>query len=293
MASTSPPCRTPGDIVAIRPMVDGVIADYTNTQKLLGELIRRACGRRLAAMFKPHVLISVPSDTTSVERRAVLQAAREAGASHATYIEEPLAAAIGAGLPIQNPCGNLVVDIGGGTSDVAVISLGGIVTRKSIRVGGNKMDDMISRYIKNEYNLQVGDRTAEQIKIEVGSAHPLDQELTMLVKGRDLIAGLPKTITISSVEVRAAISDAVTGIVERVKAVLLETPPELAADIIESGLYLTGGGALLRGLDRLLHQETGIDVHIANDPLSCVALGTGMALEHLKEIERSHRGEPS
>ncbi len=283
--------RTPGDIIAIRPLVDGVIADYTHTQKLLEELIRRACGRRFTSMFKPRVLISVPSDTTSVERRAVLQAAREAGAAWATYIEEPLAAAMGAGLPIEEPTGNMVVDIGGGTSDVAVISLGGIVTCKSIRVGGNKMDEMVARYIKNEYNLQVGDRTAEDIKIRVGSAYELEQELTMEVKGRDLLAGLPKTITISSVEVREAISEAVLGIIEKVKAVLLETPPELAADTIETGVWLTGGGALLRGFDRLLEQHTGISVHVAEDPLSCVAKGTGRALEHLKVIERSHRGE--
>jgi rod shape-determining protein MreB len=272
-------------------LVDGVIADYTNTQKLLEELIRRACGRRLHSVFKPKVLVSVPSDTTSVERRAVLQAAREAGASFATYIEEPLAAAMGAGLPIQEPTGNMVVDIGGGTSDVAVISLGGIVTCKSIRVGGNKMDEMVARYIKNEYNLQVGDRTAEEIKIKVGSAFPLEHELTMEVKGRDLVAGLPKTITITSQEIREAISEAVGNIVDRVKAVLLETPPELAADIIETGVWLTGGGAMLRGLDKLLELETGIKVFVADDPLSCVALGTGRALDHLKIIERSHRDD--
>ena len=283
--------RTPGDIIAIRPLVDGVIADYTHTQKLLEELIRRACGRRFTSMFKPKVLLSVPSDTTSVERRAVIQAAREAGAGYATWIEEPLAAAMGAGLPIQEPTGNMVVDIGGGTSDVAVISLGGIVNCKSIRIGGNKMDEMVSRYIKNEYNLQVGDRTAEEIKIRIGSAYALEQELTMEVKGRDLLAGLPKTITISSEEIRDAISEAVNSIVEKVKQVLLETPPELAADTIETGIYLTGGGALLRGLDRLLELQTGIGVHVADDPLSCVALGTGRALEHLKVIERSHRGE--
>jgi rod shape-determining protein MreB len=284
--------RTPGGIAAIRPLVDGVIADYTNTQKLLEELIRRACGRRLQNMFKPKVLVSVPSDTTTVERRAVLQAAREAGAGYADYIEEPLAAAMGANLPIHEPTGNMVVDIGGGTADVAVISLGDMVTCKSIRVGGNKMDEMVARYIKNEYNLQVGDRTAEEIKIKVGSAFPLEQELRMEVKGRDLVAGLPKTITITSEEIRDAIGEAVGGIVERVKAVLLETPPELAADIIDTGIWLTGGGALLRGLDKLLELETGIKVYIADDPLSCVALGTGRALDHLKVIERSHRGNP-
>lgn len=284
--------RTPGDIVAIRPLSDGVIADYTHTQKLLSILIKKAwkaSGRRCGPLFRPKVLISVPSDITNVERRAVLQAAREAGAAWADYIEEPMAAAIGAGLAIDQPSGNMVVDIGGGTTDVAVISLDGIVSCKSIRIGGNKMDEMITRYIKNEYNLQIGDRTAEEIKIKIGSAYPLEQELEMEVRGRDLVAGLPKTIKVSSPEIREAISDPVKAIVDKVKAVLLETPPELAADIIERGIWLTGGGALLRGLDKLLKMETGIDVHIADDPLSCVAIGTGRALEHLKVLEKSHR----
>lgn len=284
--------RTPGDIVAIRPLSDGVIADYTHTQKLLSILIKKAwkaSGRRCGPLFRPKVLISVPSDITNVERRAVLQAAKEAGAAWADYIEEPMAAAIGAGLAIDQPSGNMVVDIGGGTTDVAVISLDGIVSCKSIRIGGNKMDEMITRYIKNEYNLQIGDRTAEEIKIKIGSAYPLEQELKMEVRGRDLVAGLPKTIEVTSPEIRDAISDPVRAIVDKVKAVLLETPPELAADIIERGIWLTGGGALLRGLDRLLKMETGIDVHIADDPLSCVAIGTGRALEHLKVLEKSHR----
>jgi rod shape-determining protein MreB len=287
--------RTPGDIVAIRPLSDGVIADYTHTQKLLSLLIRkawRAAGRKRGPLFRPKVLISVPSDITNVERRAVLQAAREAGASWADYIEEPMAAAIGAGLAIDQPHGNMVVDIGGGTTDVAVISLDGLVRCKSVRVGGNKMDEMVARYIRNEYNLQIGDRSAEEIKIRIGSAYPLEQELRMEVRGRDLVAGLPKTIEVTSPEIREAISEPVNAIVEKVKQVLLDTPPELAADIIEQGVWLTGGGALLRGLDKLLRIETGIDVHIADDPLSCVAIGTGRALEHLGVLEKSHRGRP-
>lgn len=282
--------RTPGNIIAVRPLCDGVIAEYTSTQKLLEILIRRACGRRIA-LFKPRVLISVPSDATSVERRAVLQAAREAGAGVAYTIEEPIAAAIGAGLPIQDPRGNMVVDIGGGTTDIAVISMGGIVVSKAIRIGGNKMDEMIARYIKSEYNVQIGERTAEEIKIAIGSAYPLQQELSMEVRGRDLVTGLPKTIRVTSEEIREAIAEPVSAVVEKVKAVLLETPPELAADIIETGIYLTGGGALLRGFDTLITQETGIQTKIAEDPLTCVAIGTGRALDHFKAIEKSKRLE--
>jgi len=284
--------RTPGDIIAIRPLSDGVIADYTHTKKLLSLLIKKAwkaSGRWMGPLFRPKVLISVPSDITNVERRAVLQAAKEAGAAWVDYIEEPMAAAIGAGLAIDKPSGNMVVDIGGGTTDIAVISLDGIVICKSIRVGGNRMDEMIARYIKNEYNLQIGDRSAEEIKIRIGSAYPLEQEKRMEVRGRDLVAGLPRTIEVSSEEIREAISEPVKAIVDKVKAVLLETPPELAADIIEKGIWLTGGGAMLRGFDKLLRMETGIDVHIADDPLSCVAIGTGRALEHLKLLEKNRR----
>lgn len=277
--------RTPGHIVAVRPLSDGVIADYTTTEKMLEYLIAKVCGRR--RFFKPRVLVCVPSGVTSVERRAVIQAAREAGAGEAYTIEEPMAAAIGAGLPISMPGGNMVVDIGGGTTDVAVISLEGIVISRSVRVGGNKMDEVISRYIRAQYNLMIGERTAEEIKIKVGSAYPLKPELEMEVRGRDLIAGLPKTITVTSEEIREALQEPINAIVERVRSVLEETPPELAADIIERGITLTGGGALLRGIDKLLETVTNIRVQVAEDPLSCVAIGTGRALEEFAAIRES------
>ncbi len=277
--------RTPGNITALRPMSEGVIADYTTTRKMLEHLINRICGHR--RFFKPRVLVCVPSGVTPVERRAVIQATREAGAGEAYTIEEPMAAAIGAGLPIAMPGGNMVVDIGGGTTDVAVISLDGIVIPGSVRVGGNKLDEVIIRYIRNQYNLMIGDRTAEEIKIRIGSAFPQAQEATMEVRGRDLIAGLPKTITVSSEEIREALQEPVNAVVERVKSVLEETPPELASDIIERGITLTGGGALLRGLDELLHAATGIEVRVADDPLSCVAVGTGRALEEYGAIRES------
>lgn len=278
--------RTPGHIVAIRPLSDGVIADYTTTEKMLEYLIAKVCGRR--RFLKPRVLVCVPSGVTSVERRAVIQAAREAGAGEAYTIEEPMAAAIGAGLPISLPGGNMVVDIGGGTTDVAVISLEGIVISRSVRVGGNKMDEVIARYVRNQYNLMIGERTAEEIKIKVGSAYPLQEELEMEVRGRDLIAGLPKTIAVTSEEIREALQEPINAIVERVRSVLEETPPELAADIIERGITLTGGGALLRGMDRLLESVTNIRVQVAEDPLSCVAIGTGHALEEFDAIRESN-----
>lgn len=274
--------RTPGNIVAIRPMSEGVIADYTTTQKMLEYLITKICGRK--RMFRPRVLVCVPSGVTSVEKRAVIQAARSAGSGEAYPIEEPMAAAIGAGLPIATPGGNMVVDIGGGTTDIAVISLGGIVVSRSIRLGGNKMDEVIARHIKNRYNLMIGERTAEEIKIKIGSAYPLQTEMTLEVRGRDMVAGLPKTVEVTSEEIRAALSEPVSTVVERVKSVLEVTPPELASDIIERGVMLTGGGALVRGLDRLLAIETNIPIHIADDPLSCVALGTGKALDEYDEI---------
>ncbi|WP_309713691.1 rod shape-determining protein [Armatimonas sp.] len=277
--------RTPGNIIAIRPMQDGVIADYSTTREMLRALITKVCGRR--GPFKPRVLVCVPAGVTSVEKRAVLQAAEEAGAGVAATIEETMAAAIGAGLPIALPGGNMVVDIGGGTTDIAVISLGGIVVSKSLRVGGNKIDEVIIRHIKNSYNLMIGDRTAEEIKIRIGSAFPLEQELYMEVKGRDLVAGLPKTVDVSSDEIREALAEPISQVVDRVKAVLEHTPPELSSDIIERGIMLTGGGALLRGLDRLLALATGIPVHVADDPLSCVAIGTGRALEEFDAIRDS------
>ena len=277
--------RTPGDIVAIRPMSDGVIADYTTTEKMLEYLFAKVVGRK--RLFKPRVLVCVPSQVTSVERRAVRQAALEAGASEAHTIEEPMAAAIGAGLPISTPGGNMVVDIGGGTTDIAVISLDGIVASESLRVAGNRIDEVIVRYVKSAYSLMIGDRTAEEIKVKVGSAYPLETELVLAVRGRDLVAGLPKTVEVRSEEVREALMEPITAIVEKVKRVLEQTPPELAADIIERGIVLTGGGAMLRGLDKLISAATGIPVYVAEDPLSCVAIGTGRALEEYRAIRES------
>ncbi|MBI2263703.1 MAG: rod shape-determining protein [Armatimonadetes bacterium] len=265
--------KTPSNIVAIRPMRDGVIADYEVTETMLRYFIQKVCGRRL--IFKPQVMICVPAEVTSVEKRAVIEAAISAGAKRAFLIEEPMAAAIGAGLPVDGPSGNMVVDIGGGTTDVAVISLGGIVVSESIRVAGNKMDEAIMRYIRKNFNLMIGERTSEEIKMKIGSAYPLEQELTMEIRGRDLINGLPKTVVITSEEIREALEEPVETIVEAVKSVLEKTPPELAADIIDRGIVMTGGGSLLKGIDKLLAKATGMPVYIADDPMSCVAIGTG------------------
>jgi rod shape-determining protein MreB len=278
--------RTPGSIVAMQPIRDGVIADYTVTEQMLKKFIERVVGKRF--LFRPRIIICVPSGVTSVERRAVLDAARAAGAKEAYPIEEPMAAAIGAGLNISDPEGNMVVDIGGGTTDIAVISLGGVVRSESVRLGGIKLDEAIHRHIKREYNLIVGDRTAEEIKMEIGSAHPRDEELVMEVKGRDMIHGMPKVVEISSSEIRTALSEPIHQIVLRTRSVLEQTPPELASDIVTHGIWLTGGGALLRGLDRLLQEETGIPVHIAEEPLSCVALGAGQALDHIEMLSETH-----
>lgn len=279
--------RTPANIVPIRPMSDGVIADYTVTQAMLRYLFDKVLGKSWLLNLRPRVLICVPSQVTHVEKRAVLQAAKEAGAREAYSIEEPMAAAIGAGLPISSPGGNMVVDIGGGTTDVAVISLGSIVHSESLRIAGNRMDEVIMRYIRNVYNLMIGERTAEEIKMRIGSAYPLGQELSMEVRGRDLVAGLPKTVQVTSEEIREALSEPVSAIVEKVKRVLEKTPPELAADIIERGIVLTGGGALLRGLDQLISSATGLSVRVAEDPLTCVVIGTGRALENMAAIRRS------
>jgi rod shape-determining protein MreB len=272
--------KTPAHIQAIRPLRDGVIADFEVTEAMLSYFIKKVMRDRswLSSLFKPkpNVVICVPAEITSVEERAVKDAAKLAGAKHVEIIEEPMAAAIGAGLPIDGPSGSMVVDIGGGTTDVAVISLGGIVVSQSLRVAGNKLDEAIIRYIRRVYNLMIGERTAEEIKIKIGSAYRLESELAMEIRGRDLINGLPKTVKITSEEIREALAEPVGSIVEAVKAVLEKTPPELAADIIDRGVILTGGGALLRGLDRLLAEVCGIPVIIADDPLSCVALGTGM-----------------
>jgi rod shape-determining protein MreB len=277
--------RTPGNITAIRPLKDGVIADYTTTLKMLEYIIDKTCGRRMP--LKPTTLICVPSGVTDVERRAVLKAAKEAGAGTAMTIPEPYAAAIGAGLPISTPGGNMVVDIGGGTTDIAVLSLGGVVISYSLRLGGNKLDEAIIRHVRNVYNLMIGDPTAEEIKIKIGSAYPLAQELRMEIRGRDLLAGLPKSVEITSEEIREALTEPVRQIAEKLCTVLEETPPELGSDVIERGITLTGGGALLRGLDRLLNSVTDIPVRVAENALNCVAIGTGRALEDLDAIRQS------
>ena len=279
--------RTPGNITAIRPLKDGVIADYSTTLKMLEYIFEKTCRRSFPIGFKPTALICVPSGVTNVERRAVIQAAKEAGAGLAMTIEEPMAAAIGAGLAINTPGGNMVIDIGGGTTDIAVISLGGIVISQSLRVGGNKLDEAIIRHVRNVYNLMIGEPTAEEIKIKIGSAYPLDPELRMEIRGRDLVAGLPKSVEITSEEIRDALSEPVRQIAEKLCAVLEETPPELASDVIERGITLTGGGALLRGLDYFLHSVTDIPVRVAENALNCVAIGTGRALEELKAIRQS------
>lgn len=276
--------RTPGNIVATRPMKDGVIADFDVTQEMLKHFIRKS-GRRTLPIH-PRVVVCVPSGVTEVEKRAVDEATRQAGAREAYLVEEPMAAAIGAGLPVHEPTGSMVVDIGGGTSEVAIISLGGIVTSKSLRVGGNKLDDAIIFYIKKEYNLMVGERTAEEIKITIGSAFPKEQETSMDVRGRDLVTGLPKTLRITSAEIIEALREPVNGIVEAIKSTLEKTPPELAADVMDKGIMLTGGGALLDGMDQLVHQETGMPVHIAENPLDCVALGAGKVVEEIETLKR-------
>lgn len=278
--------RTPANIVAIRPLKDGVIADYDQTEKMLRYFISKVTRK----MWGWHtVVVGIPSGVTEVERRAVIEATERAGAARAYVIEEPMAAAIGAGLPIEEPIGSMIVDIGGGTTEVAVISLAGIVHSRSIRVAGDEIDEAISAYVRRAYNLYIGDRTAELTKIDIGSAFPLAQELELTIKGRDLISGLPKQTTITSEEIRMAIAEPLNAIVEAVKLTLEATPPELAADCMNSGIVLAGGGALIRGLDRLISQETGMPVVIAEDPLSCVALGTGMVVEAMHENPQLRR----
>jgi len=276
--------RTPGNIVAIRPLRDGVIADYSVTREMLRYLIRKACGNR-ARLIKPLVVICIPSGATAVEERAALEAARAAGARKVIPIEEPMAAAIGVGLPIASAGGNMVVDIGGGTTDIAVISLGGIVVSNSLRVGGTSLDEAITRHIRHVYSLDIGERSAENIKEQIGSAGELEHEEQIEVRGLDIISGLPKTVTVNSHEVREALAETISSIVEAVKSILERTPPELAADIIERGITLTGGVALLKGLDRLLEIETGIPVHVPDDPISSVALGTGKVLDQLSSMK--------
>jgi rod shape-determining protein MreB len=272
--------RTPGNIVAIRPLKDGVIADFEVTEAMLRHFISKVHNRR--KMARPRVVIAVPSGITEVEKRAVTDSAKNAGAREVYLIEEPMAAAIGVGLPVQDAAGNMIIDIGGGTTEVALISLSGIVFSRSVRVAGDELDESIINYMKRAYNLMIGERTAEEIKIKIGSAYKMEKEITMEVKGRDLVAGLPKTITISSQEVREALLEPISTIVDSVRITLERCPPELSADLVDRGLVLAGGGALLRGLDRLLQEETGLPVHVAEDPLSAVAEGTGKALQEIK-----------
>ncbi|MGH9150318.1 MAG: rod shape-determining protein [Acidimicrobiales bacterium] len=274
--------RTPSNIQAIRPLKDGVINDFEICEKMLRYFIQRVHQRRFA---KPRMVICVPSGITGVERRAVQEAAEYAGAKKAHIIEEPMAAAIGAGLPVHEPTGNMVVDIGGGTTEVAVISLGGIVTKESIRIGGDEMDDAIIQYIKKEYSLALGERTAEEIKVKMGSACPLEEELHAEIRGRDLVTGLPRTILASTEEIREALNEPVEAIIDSVKVTLDKTPPELAADIMEQGIVLTGGGALLAGLDARLSAETGMPIVVADNPLLCVVIGGGQFLEEFDTLK--------
>src|SRR6267378_6760525 len=277
--------RTPGNIEAIRPMRDGVIADFEVAEEMIKHFIRKVHNRRSFA--NPMIIVCVPSGSTAVERRAIQESALSAGARRVFLIEEPMAAAIGAGLPVNEPTGSMVVDIGGGTTEVAVLSLGGIVYSRSVRVGGDKMDADIVAYARREFNLLMGERTAEDIKIAIGSAYPLDEEVSTFFRGRDLLTGLPRSIEVTSAQIREALDPSVQQIVDAVKDTIEETPPELIADVMDQGIYLAGGGALLRGLDTRVAEATQIAVHIADDPLTCVARGCGKILEELENYERS------
>jgi len=276
--------RTPGNIVAIKPMKDGVIADFKVTEKMLNYFIQKAHNRKM--LVHPRIVIGVPSEITQVEKRAVMDSAYRAKASEVYLVEQAMVAAIGAGLPITEPSGNMVVDIGGGTTDIAVISLSGIVYSRSVRMAGNQMDEAIMNYLKRKYNLLVGERTAEQIKMEIGSAYPLEKPLTMEIKGRNLIEGVPKTITVDDSEIREALSECVSTIMNAVRVALERTPPELSADISDRGIVLTGGGALLKNLDKRIREETGLPVSIADDPLASVVLGTGKMLSDFKLLRK-------
>ena len=276
--------RTPGNIVAIRPMKDGVIADFEVTEQMLNYFIRKVHSRTY--LVRPRIVISVPSEITQVEKRAVKDSALRAGASDVVLIEQAMAAAIGAGLPITEACGNMVVDIGGGTTDVAVLSLAGTVFSRSIRIAGNEMDEAIISYIKKKYNLLIGERTSEQVKMEIGSAYPLSQPLTMEIKGRDLVEGIPKTIVVTDEEIREALSETVSAIVETVRVALERTPPELSADIMDKGIVLCGGGSMLKNFDQRLREETGLPVSIAENPMACVALGSGRMLTDFDLLKR-------
>lgn len=274
--------RTPGNIVATRPLREGVISNYTVTEKMLKYFINRVCGK---FVFAPRIMICIPSQVTEVEKKAVIDAASQAGARRVYLIEEPIAAAIGAGIDISKPCGNMVVDIGGGTTDIAVISLGGSVVSESLKVAGDKFDEAIVKYIKKRHNVMIGERTAEELKINIGCVYPKIQDMDMDIRGRDLITGLPKTITVHSSEMLEALIEPAMMIVDSVHSVLEKTPPELAADISDKGIYMTGGGCLVDGLDKLLQEKTGINVMIAQDAVSCVALGTGKALDNLDTLD--------
>lgn len=283
--------RTPGNIVAIRPLKDGVISDYEITEKMLKYFLNKVCGGRFLKIFSPRIVVCVPSGVTEVEKRAVIDAAIQAGARKTYLIEEPIAAAIGAGIDISKACGSMIIDVGGGTTDIAVISLGGIVVSTSIKVAGDSFDEAIVRYMRKKHNIMIGERTAEELKINIGAVYPRVQEVTMDIRGRNLISGLPKTITVTSSEIMEALEESVSAIVEAVHSVLERTPPELAADIGDRGIVMTGGGSLIYGLDKLIQKETGINVVIAEDAISCVALGTGKALESIDEIEYSYASE--
>ena len=276
--------RTPGNIVAIRPMKDGVIADFEITEAMLRYFIKKVHHRRV--LVRPRIVIAIPSGITEVEKRAVKDSAERAGAREVFLIEEPIAAAIGVGLPIQEPIGNMVIDIGGGTTEIAVISLAGIVFSKSIRIGGDEMDEAIIEYLKKTYNLMIGERTAEDVKIKIGSGYPVEEEMTLEVKGRDLVAGLPKSVTVTSEEIREALQEPLRAILEMTKMSLERTPPELASDLIEHGIVMAGGGSLLRGIDKLISEETGLPVHIADDPLTAVAVGTGKVLDEIRYLKK-------
>lgn len=278
--------RTPGNIVATRPLKDGVISNYTVTEKMLKYFITKVCGKTI---FAPRIMICIPSQVTEVERKAVIDAASQAGARKVYLIEEPIAAAIGAGIDISKPCGNMIVDIGGGTTDIAVISLGGSVVSTSIKVAGDKFDEAVIKYIKKKHNVIIGERTAEELKVNIGCVYPKIQDVEMDIRGRDLTTGLPKTLTIYSSEMMEALIEPAMMIVDAVHSVLEKTPPELAADISDKGIYMTGGGSLLDGLDKLLQEKTGINVMIANDAVSCVALGTGKALDNLDVLDGKRR----
>ena len=278
--------RTPASIIAIRPLKDGVISDFDITEQMLNYFIRKVHERAL--MFpRPRVIVGIPSGVTEVEKRAVQDAAISAGARWARLVEEPMAAAIGAGLPVNEPTGSMIVDIGGGTTEVAVTSLGGIVISRSIRIGGDEMDNDIVQYARREFNLLMGERTAEDIKIAIGSAYPLDEEVSTYFRGRDLLTGLPRSIEVTSAQIREAIEPSIVSIVEAIKATIEETPPELVADVMDQGIYLAGGGALLRGLDTRVAEATQMAVHVAEDPLTCVVRGCGMIVEDLAKYERS------